>query len=58
MGNQILSAYIEFGDYLLKVFMWGRINFSTPRQSQWWSSIMNSAPMRDLETSPFNVPKI
>jgi dipeptidase len=52
------DRWLAFGDQLLATFMWGRIKFSTPRQSAWWSDIMKNAPMRDLETSPFTVPNI
>ena len=52
------DRWLAFGDQLLATFMWGRINFSTPRASSWWTGIMNSAPMRNLEDSPFTVPNI
>lgn len=52
------DRWLALGDQLLKTFMWGRINFSTPRASQWWNGIMADQPKRDLETSPFTKPAL
>ncbi len=52
------DRWLALGDKLLKTFMWGRINFSTPRATSWWNGIMADQPKRDLETSPFTVPNI
>lgn len=52
------ERWLDLGDQLLGTLMWGRINFSTPRLSSWWSNIINNAPRRDLTTDPFTKPSL
>lgn len=43
------DMWLEFGDYLMGKYMWGRVTMSNPAKPQWWNDIMASAPMRPAD---------